>query len=205
MSKKNSSSLLKINSILGGKNKKYQEFEKKVGRGGNFGNEEVKRAIAAGYSMDDVNDYLKYTGITPKGDFAVGGFTEKTSRNWGTKDSGYVKSDTVKDPYYRFSGSAPVTPAVPKSAPAPTPPPAAPAVSAPPPISVNPELAIPTTTKDPTATQEMNVGDSIRIVGENMGIKAKRSSAQKAKLTSKGTGRLTIPRSSGYQPLNMGM
>lgn len=198
MSKKNSAALLKINSILGGEDRKYREFEKKVGRGGNFGNEEVKRAIAAGYSMDDVNDYLKYTGITPKGDFAVGGFNKSEDSIQNSPNVGGRRTVTSNDPYYRFVGATPAAP-TPKPAEAPKPSPAAPSVTTPPVTPVNPELSI------PAGTQEMNVGDSIRLVGENMGIKAKRSSAQKAKLTSKGTGRLTIPRSSGYQPLNMGM
>lgn len=174
------------------KTNNYSRFTETVGRGNSFGNEEVKRALAAGYTLDDVNGYLKYSGITPKGDFAVAGYNERKVRSWGTKDSGSVGPSISKDPYYRFVGSAaPAAPTAPAPRPAEPTDPTAPTVSNPTTTPINPELAIPT--------------DSIRLLGENLGIKAKRSSAQKSNLTSKGTGRLTIPRSSGYQPLNMGM
>lgn len=175
---------------------KYNKLASTVSRGGSFGNEEVKRALEAGYTIDDVNGYLKYSGITPKGDFAVGGQNETLKTMWGTKDSGYVKPETTRTPFYQYTGPTPkaTTPETPATKPPdPTPAPQAPTTS------VNPELAI------PPSTPEMNVGDSIRIVGENLGIKARKSSASKANLTSKGTSRLTIPRSSGYQPVNMGV
>lgn len=179
---------------------KWDTFARKVRGGPNFGNEEVKRALAAGYTIDDVNGYLKYSGVTPKGDFAVGGYKENSFKQWGTKDSGSVSPTTTKNEFYRYTGPAQATPAKPAE----TPKPAAPStpntsVTTPQVGPVNPELMI------PKGTTEMNAGDSIRLVGENLGIKAKRSSAQKSQMTSRGTGRLTIPRSSGYQPLNLGM
>ena len=177
---------------------KYDGLASAAGKGGSFGNEEVKRAIAAGYSMDDVNGYLKFSGIRPSGDFAVGGFKENTGSSQNHPNVGGTRTDTTKTPYYRYTGSAPAAPVqqpTPKKEPDPAPPPP---TDTKPPTPVNPELAIP----DPN---EMNPGDSIRLVGENLGIRAKRSSAQMSNLTKKGTGRLTIPRSSGYQPLNMGM
>lgn len=176
---------------------KYKKMASTIGKGSSFGNEEVKRAIAAGYTMDDVNGYLKYSGITPNGDFAVGGYTETERYDWGTKDSGSVNPTTTKDPFYRYVGAAP---SIPQKKPDPAPKQELNPVTPPPQVSpVNPELSI------PPGTNEMNVGDSIRLIGENIGIKAKRSSAQRSRLTSKGTGRLTIPRSSGYQALNLGM
>jgi len=86
-------------------------------------------------------------------------------------------------------------PAAPPPAPPPdpTPPPAAAAPTFDQPAAVaaygNPELTIP--------------GVDVRVTGENIGLKAKRSSAKQQGLTSKGTNRLTIPRSSGTNPLNI--
>jgi hypothetical protein len=197
MARSNNPSLNRINSILSGEDKKYSDFASKVGRGGTFGNEEVKRAIAAGYTMDDVNGYLKYSGITPQGDFAVSGFNKGENEIQNSPNVGGKRTVSTNDPYYRFIGAAPAAPA-PAPTPTPAPEPTAPAVSTAPVTPVNPELMI------PSGVQEMNVGDSIRLLGENMGVKARRSTAQQSRLTSRGTGRLTIPRSSGYQSLNIG-
>jgi hypothetical protein len=84
-------------------------------------------------------------------------------------------------------------PAAPAPAPDPTPAPAptAPTLDQPAAVAAygNPELTIP--------------GVDVRVTGENIGLKAKRSSAKQQGLTSKGTNRLTIPRSSGSNPLNI--
>jgi hypothetical protein len=188
---------LKINTAANSEAKKYEEFAKKVRRGEGFGNAEVQRAIQAGYTMDDVNGYLKWTGLTPKGDFAVGGYNVEDTTGFGpsgTKDS-RLASDSSRSEYYRFVGPQPSTaPAQqPSSSNISTPTPTATQSTSP----LNPELAI--------SPNDMNFGDSIRVTGENLGIKAKRSRAQISRSTSKGTSRLTIPRSSGASSLNMGL
>jgi hypothetical protein len=88
--------------------------------------------------------------------------------------------------------SVPAAPApAPAPAPDPTPAPAptAPTLDQPAAVAAygNPELTIP--------------GVDVRVTGENIGLKAKRSSAKQQGLTSIGTNRLTIPRSSGSNPL----
>lgn len=47
-------------------------------------------------------------------------------------------------------------------------------------------------------------GVNVRLLGENIGIKARSSKARKAGLINKGTSRLTIPRSAGASSLNLG-
>ena len=78
---------------------------------------------------------------------------------------------------------APAAPAAPAAAPAQ----AGPSSSAP----ANPQLQIPVI--------------NVRLTGEQIGIKPAVSSARKAKQTTTGTSRLTIPRSSGASGLNLGM
>lgn len=70
---------------------------------------------------------------------------------------------------------------------APPPPPAPPSPSTAP---GNPALSIP--------------GVDVRLTGENLGIKSKNSSARISGKLNKGTSRLTIPRSSGANSLNLG-
>jgi hypothetical protein len=82
----------------------------------------------------------------------------------------------------------------PTAAPAPAPPPpapVAPALDQPAVVAAygNPELTIP--------------GVDVRLTGENIGIKPRKSNARASGATSKGTGQLTIPRSSGSNPLNI--
>jgi pyruvate/2-oxoglutarate dehydrogenase complex dihydrolipoamide acyltransferase (E2) component len=95
--------------------------------------------------------------------------------------------------FFRPGDPAPQAAPPPEPAPDPTPPPApvAPAFNQPAVVAAqgNPELTIP--------------GVDVRVTGENIGLKAKRSSAKQQGLTSKGTNRLTIPRSSGSNPLNI--
>ena len=191
MSKISKDQLQRLKRALNGTStqdsEKYQKFASVVGRGGSFGNQEVKRAIDAGYTMDDVNGYLKYSGITPQGDFAVGGYKENTFSPWGTKDSGDVNSTTTKDPFYRFVGATPPATQQKATDPAPAAPDPAPAPQTSP---GNPELTIP--------------GVDVRLVGENLGIKPKNSAARKSGQINKGTNRLTIPRSSGFTGINLG-
>jgi hypothetical protein len=168
--------------------KKWDKFRSVVGKGGSFGDAEVQRALNAGYSMDDVNEYLKWSGITPKGNFAVGGFNREQEWGGAGRDGGGF--NTKETPFYRFTGNATASRPAPES---PKPATAAEAPSDTEPIIApgNPELSIP-------------VPDTIRITGENLGIKTKNSSARRSGQINKGTSRLTIPRSSGYQSLNFG-
>lgn len=55
----------------------------------------------------------------------------------------------------------------------------------------NPQLSVP--------------GINVRLTGEQVGIKPAESTARREKQTSRGTSRLTIPRSSGASGLNLGM
>lgn len=166
---------------------KWDEFIKKVGvKGSSFGDAEVQRAINAGYTTDDVNDYLRYSGITPSGNFGVAGYTDKEVQSGAGEGTGWR---TEKSPYYRFFGStnpAPkstedsgsrkssTTPAAPSPSTAPG----------------NPALMIP--------------GIDVRLLGENIGIRTKRSSARRSGQINRGTSRLTIPRSAGARSLNIG-
>lgn len=166
---------------------KWSEFERKVQGGKNFGDNEVQRALAAGYTIDDVNSYLKDRGITPQGNFAVAGFNEYTSRSTNTPNGGYTSGSPQKSPFYRYTGQLgiprPQTEARPEPAKQSAP---AQAAAAP----GTPELSIP--------------GVNLRLLGQNIGIKLKKSSAREMGQINKGTSRLTIPRSSGFQSLNLG-
>jgi hypothetical protein len=91
----------------------------------------------------------------------------------------------------------------PNSAPAPAAPPPAPAPEPPPPAPTAPALDQPAAVAAYGNPELTIPGVDVRVTGENIGLKAKRSSAKQQGLTSKGTNRLTIPRSSGTNPLNI--
>jgi hypothetical protein len=167
---------------------KWSEFEQKVQGGKNFGDNEVQRAIAAGYTLDDVNSYLKERGVTPQGSFAVAGFNEYTSRSTNTPNEGYTSGSPQKDPFYRYVGSLsiPKSQGDGKTEPAKEAPTTQTATSA----AGTPELTAP--------------GVNLRLLGQNMGIKLRKSSARQMGQINKGTSSLTIPRSSGFQSLNFG-
>lgn len=91
----------------------------------------------------------------------------------------------------------------PETAPAPPPSPAAPAPEPPPPAPTAPTFDQPAVVAAYGNPELTIPGIDVRLTGENIGIKAKRSGAKQQGLTSKGTNRLTIPRSSGSNPLNI--
>lgn len=162
---------------------KWKEFTEKVNVKGNFSDAEVQRALDAGYTLDDVNNYLQWSGITPVGSFGVGGYNDSPIQS-GSGDG--ARTTPGKVPYYKYFGNATAAPKAP--APAPETKTEAPAPTTPSLGNTsltapgNPALSIP--------------GTSIRLIGENIGIKAKNSSARIAGLINKGTNRLKIPRSS---------
>lgn len=163
--------------------KKWDKFAKDVGQGKSFGDGEVQRALDSGYTTNDVNDYLKYSGITPKGSFAVGGYN-KSQVVGGSGDG--ANFSTKETPFFKYFGNATATPKAPPAAPAADPQPESIRVGA---AMGNPQLTIP--------------GVDVRLSGENLGIKPAKSAARKMGSTNRGTSRLTIPRSSGFNPLNI--
>ena len=114
---------------------------------------------------------------------------EPISYSWQTTNpkSGSTNNSRSSVRNYFKEGTAPA-PAAP-AAPAPA---AAPAAAAPVPQTVpgNAALSIP--------------GIDVRLTGEQVGIKPAESTERKAKTTSTGSNRLTIPRSSGASGLNIG-
>lgn len=109
MAKRNLNSLL-IDSVMNPNDyNKWNSFLEDIDmRGQTFGDAEVQRALNAGYSTNDVNDYLKWSGITPKGNFAVAGYNESQVMS-GSGDG--ARFSTAKNPYYRFIGAATAQPA----------------------------------------------------------------------------------------------
>lgn len=119
--------------------------------------------------------------------------TQTSQYSWNERFGKDNRKDYNNSLMFYRPDSVPAAPApTPPPAPDPTPPPAAaPTFDQPAAVAAygNPELTIP--------------GVDVRVTGENIGLKAKRSSAKQQGLISKGTNRLTIPRSSGSNPLNI--
>lgn len=133
-------------------------------------------ATAPQLTVDERNQGFSWT---QEGTTRTRGYTWQNAKGPAQRIAG-------KDiPIWRKVGPAPPAAA---AAPAPTPEPApTPAPSSAPGL---PELTIP--------------GVDVRLTGENIGIKAKNSSARRSGQLNKGTSRLTIPRSSGANSLNFG-
>jgi hypothetical protein len=105
-----------------------------------------------------------------------------------TNPKGGHTSGTQSTKIWKRTTPKAADPAPAPAAPAPAAAPAqAPASNAP----GNPQLQIP--------------GINVRLTGEQVGIKPAESTARREKQTSKGSSRLTIPRSSGASGLNLGM
>lgn len=170
-------------------------------QGSNWGDAEFQRALAAGYSMEDVNSYLKWSGITPQGNFAVGGFNTQMSQGGAGPASRPLSSSQV--PYYRYTGPAtapaprPAAPATPAPAPAPAPRPLAP--------QPTDSLAVGASTPIPEPKFAPGGATSEVDGGMAQGFRRKKSSGRIAGLTTKGTSQFKITgqnsRSSG---LNIG-
>lgn len=125
--------------------------------------------------------------LTPGDGLAVVRY--QSVQNNGGPNVGSYRSNVPIYGKVQAQATAPAAPA--PVAPAPAPEPRVPQVDAAPTTAPgNPALSIP--------------GIDVRLTGENIGIKAKRSKARSAGLTSSGTNRLTIPRSSGANSLNIG-
>lgn len=86
----------------------YDDFLSDIDfEGGTFGDAEVQRALAKGYTLEDVNNYLKDSGITPSGSFGVAGYNESYGFSGSGDGAGFSKQQT---PYYRYFGPAVAAP-----------------------------------------------------------------------------------------------
>jgi hypothetical protein len=79
-------------------------------QGSNWGDAEFQRAVAAGYSAEDVNAYLKWSGLTPQGNFGVAGFNKEMQMGGSGDGRGF---STAQTPYYRYFGPSTAAPAAP--------------------------------------------------------------------------------------------
>ena len=89
----------------------YAGFLKDIDWNGQaFGDEQVQKATAAGYTVDQVNDFLKATGTKATGNFAVGGYNDQMLATGAGDGAEY---GSTKTPYYRFIGPTPAQPVAP--------------------------------------------------------------------------------------------
>jgi hypothetical protein len=206
-------------------NNEYTSGNSSIFQGSGFGSNEVARALAAGYTINDVNEFLRQTGIQTN----TGGFNQQAGTQNITQmnpssvtslmqglDRGTVNvadflmngglnsrtngtNSGVNYTYSQYTGSGTPAPTpTPEPAAAPTPAPAQPA---------QPALAIPEPAAQPTpelppldtAPTDFGVqgGAGVGLSGGAGGFRRKESSARKAGLTTKGTSRLKIPLQGG--------
>lgn len=132
-------------------------------------------------------DYNTFMGEAPPDSDGSWTRVESITGNNSTNNprSGHTSNPWTATVWKKQAAPRPADPdqSAPTSAPAPTTPSMGGAGAG------NPQLTIP--------------GVDVRLSGENLGIKPAKSSSRKAGTTNRGTSRLTIPRSSGYNPLNI--
>jgi hypothetical protein len=169
-------------------------------QGGSWGDAEFQRATAAGFSSDDVNAYLKWSGITPQGNFGVAGFNNEMQMGGSGDGAGL---STRQTPYYRYFGPTTAAPKPPAAAPSG---PAAPA--SPKPLIQQPTDSLAVGGAPPLPEPRFQQGGAGSEIdsGAAAGFRRKKSSARIAGLTTKGTSQFKIngqsARSSG---LNIGV
>lgn len=196
-----------INKVVTKENK---QGEKKIKN--NFGTKDVNKALELGFNADDINTFLKTSGITPKnGDFAVGGFNKTTRYSdkieQGVKnpklkglmadvyDKGWKQ--TVDTPYYKYLGSSTATPR-------PTPTPRDDTESTDSGTGDGTDVST-GTVSNPAASMPRTPLMDYRVNADSLGIRPRLSGARRSGAVNRGTSRLSIPRSSGYSSLNLGM